>query len=343
MPHSVPTDINPNIQRIEIACAADENYAKTLAVMLYSAGAELANGYQIRAHILGERITPESKIKIEQTIAEQPIQIEWITGDFSLLDDLKISHHVSHVAYHRLLIAEVLSDLDKVLYIDSDMIVRSSLHQLWEMDFDSHLACCVPDIACPYVNARHHKSFKAALPYLCSHFPIPNFAQLKIPAEAMYFNSGLMLIDLKSWRQEMLAKQFLECLRINEKFVWCWDQYALNVVLAEKWKPLRLTWNQGSHTFEFPSERESPVDQAEYIDLRDNPDIVHFTTEWKPWDFKNNHPSRPLFFETLDKTGWNGWRPDRPPFSLKRYTDHTGAKLVKSLGISYRKIANLFS
>ena len=329
---------------VRIACAADDNYAMPLAVTLVSAAKNLQPGFDLEVFLLSGNISDKNREKLLASLADYPLTVRWIEEDFSLLDELHTSHHISHVAYYRLLLSRMLPrDLDRVLYLDSDLLVLGSLTEIWDLSFAESACYAVQDIACPIVDARAVTRSRPARPYLAALRPIPNYRQLGISAEAPYFNSGVMLIDLAAWRSEQLCQRFIDCLRENKKHVWCWDQYALNVVLAGAWSPLPLQWNQGTHVYDYPAESHSLFDDEEFTAMRDNPKIVHFTTEWKPWHFGNNHPYRHAFFEMLDQTAWAGWRPPRPNFSIRRWWNHRAMIIQKQAKISYLKFANVWS
>lgn len=326
---------------VRVACAADDNYAMPLAVTLFSAAKNLEPGFDLEVFLLNGNISDDNRTRLLDSLSGLPVQVNWIEEDFSLLDELHISHHISHVAYYRLLLSRILpEELDRVIYLDSDLLVFGSLADIWDLSFAESSCYAVPDVACPVVDAGIVTQSRHARPYLATQRPIPNYRQLGISAEAPYFNSGVMLIDLATWRSGKLCQRFVDCLRENKKHVWCWDQYALNVVLAENWSQLPLQWNQGAHAYEFPSESHSPFDHAEFISMRDNPKIVHFTTEWKPWQFGNKHPYRDAFFEMLDQTAWSGWRPERPNFSVRRWWQDRATGIRKQAKISYLKVAN---
>ena len=152
-----------------------------------------------------------------------------------------------------------------------------------------------------------------------------------------------MVLNLARWREESIDQKLLACLRDNEKYVWCWDQYALNVVFAGQWKQLPSRWNQGFHVFEYPDETFSPIPQHEFIEMRDNPAVIHFTTEFKPWDFRPHHPWRGKFYTALDETAWKGWRPKQPKFSWRSLSDRICIRVIRNCVVNYRKIRGLFT
>jgi lipopolysaccharide biosynthesis glycosyltransferase len=132
---------------------------------------------------------------------------------------------------------------------------------------------------------------------------------LRLEPELPYFNSGVLLIDLQAWRRLQLTEELIECLHENRGVVVWWDQYALNVVLARRWKLLDPRWNQGSQIYRFPNWRFSNFTKEMFRAIKKAPYVVHFTSPEKPWHPDSRHPFRRGFFHYLDRTDWAGWRP----------------------------------
>ncbi len=139
--------------------------------------------------------------------------------------------------------------------------------------------------------------------------------------DAPYFNSGLLVVDLAQWRREGYADQVLQCLRRHREHVVWWDQYALNVVLAGKWRALDRRWNQGAQIHVYPNWRESPFDREEFDRVRHSPWIVHYCSPDKPWHYFCRHPHADDFYRCLTRTAWRGWRPERPDRFVKAWWD----------------------
>lgn len=329
---------------VSVLCAADDNYAKSLCVTLRTAAEYLRADYRLRAYVIDGGITPESWEKIEKSLGEFEVQIVRINPDMERVSKLSTSHHITHTAYFRLLAAEWLpQEVSKVIYLDSDLLIQDDLSKLWGLEEKDYFCWAVPDIACPHVDARAAGfNFQKSGPYLATLSPIRNYRELGINGSDSYFNSGVMVMHLDRWRRENVSQQLLECLEENQEYVWCWDQYALNVVFAGRWGKLPLKWNQGAHAFEFPSHDHAPYDPQQYREMLEKPSIVHYTTEWKPWDYVSAHPRHELFFEKLDETEWHGWRPAKPPFSLKRTWNSMAVSVVKHCIINYRRLMSSF-
>ncbi|MEM7782259.1 MAG: glycosyltransferase family 8 protein [Planctomycetota bacterium] len=330
-----------------VLCAADDNYVMPLAVTLHSAASNLEKGNHLHVLLMDGGISESNWIGLRETLFDLPISIHIIRPDRSEIADLTISHHITHTAYFRLLAARLLpKSISKVIYLDSDVLVRGDLTELWNFDLGNDYCAAVVDISCPFINAYHaHQKYgdlKAALPFLNVIEPIRNWRELGLDGSAHYFNSGVMVLNIARWREESIEQKLLACLRDNPDYVWCWDQYALNVVFHGQWKQLPAHWNQGAHVFEYPTAAQCPISKDEFLAMRDDPSVIHFTTEFKPWKYEPFHPSQSLFFEQLDLTAWNGWRPEKPPFSWKRWWDLKAVKLIRNFLIMYRRVHSVF-
>jgi lipopolysaccharide biosynthesis glycosyltransferase len=200
------------------------------------------------------------------------------------------------------------------------MLVRRDLGELWDEPQGPHAVLATPCIAAPYIDAAvSMPSFEKCRPHLCAITPVMNYRELGLPADAPYLNGGLLVANIEMWRRENFAKQMIDCLRTHREHVLWWDQYALNVVLARRWRPLDYRWNQGTHIFAYPNWRESPVAPERFEQLRNNPWIVHFCSPSKPWHYFCKHPFRQEFFRCLRQTEWRNWRPERPKRLLKQW------------------------
>ncbi len=326
-----------------VLCASDDRYAMPLAVTLVSAVQNLKAGHELHVYVVDGGIREENKERLLSTLSQHPISLNWIDPSSIDLSDLKISHHISHTAYLRLLADRWLpKEIDKVIYLDSDLLVLNSLTELWEQPLGDAYCMAVPDIACPFLDAARNRSSAArSLPYLASWNPVPNYLALGLKGSDHYFNSGVMILNLAQWRKQNLGERLLQVLRENEKHVWCWDQYALNAVCAGHWIPLPMRWNVGGHVYEYPSSDRAPVSPADFLEMQENPAIIHFTTEFKPWDSFCTHPLKARFFDWLDRTEWSGWRPEPRTFRLGTAWEQFAVWICRKSTVSYRKLVLL--
>ncbi|MCA9233865.1 MAG: glycosyltransferase family 8 protein [Planctomycetales bacterium] len=311
MPEIANPAANVDARDPVVVLAADENFAMPLAATVRSAIDNLAPERKLRLFILDGGICADIKTKLEQSWPAGRFDVSWVDVDAGALADAPVSGHVSQVAYYRILMPRLLPEgLDRVIYLDSDLVVCADLTRLWESDFEGAPCLAVQDCAAPFVDASQAlANFNRCGPHLGSSTPIENYRELGLDPLAPYFNSGILLVDLQAWRNEDLSGQLLACLEQNSAHVLWWDQYALNVVLSGRWKPLDPRWNQGAHAFAFNTWSQSPYDATVYRQVRDEPYIIHFTTHNKPWMVSCLHPLRKQFYRYVDRTAWAGWRP----------------------------------
>jgi lipopolysaccharide biosynthesis glycosyltransferase len=296
-----------------VVLAADESFALPLAVTVRSALESLSPGRKLNLYVLDGGLSNATKQRLVRSWPEGRYHVSWLRVDASVLAHVPTSGHVNLVSYFRILMPWLLPvELERVIYLDADLIVRADLAQLWDCQLTDRLCLAAQDCAAPYIDASAALvNYDRCGPHLGSPRPVANFRQLGLDPLAPYFNAGVLLVDLAGWRAADLPTQMLACLKQNHEHVLWWDQYALNVVLAGRWGALDTRWNQGSNIYAYPGWSHSPFDRQTFERLRDEPHIVHFTTRYKPWKVSCLHPLRRLFFQYVDRTDWAGWRPSR--------------------------------
>lgn len=307
MPASQPKEITA-------ATAADEGYALPLAVTVRSAIDSLGPHRRLRLFVLDGGIEPNTRRRLEQSWVDPRVQIEWLRPDSGLVDHLPVSDHVSKSCYLRLMLPDLLpGDVGKLVYFDSDMLIRRDLGALHAEPLGDDLALAVQEMTAPWIDAELIvDDYPSRHRYLSAARPVPNYRELGLRPEAMYFNSGLLVFDAARWRAEGVGRQVFDCLETNKDHVLWWDQYALNVVLAGRWRAIDPRWNQTAGIFNYPSWRESPLGREEFSRLRRDPWIVHYCSPVKPWQYFCGHPFRGEFYQTMEQTDWRGWRPTPP-------------------------------
>lgn len=142
----------------------------------------------------------------------------------------EFAQHISHAMYLRLVAPTVVPDsVERLVYLDSDMLCTSSLAQLSTLDLNGQVIGAVRDI---YTRRFSDQGY---LPGLLS------YPQLSGSLE--YFNSGMLVIDVARWRQERVTEDCFRYIRRHADNLRFPDQDALNYVLAGKWLRLPHQWN----------------------------------------------------------------------------------------------------
>ena len=221
----------------------------------------------------------------------------------------KINHHFSPANYYRLQAAELVPE-DKVLYFDSDLIIQGSILNLLETDLENHLLAAVADPQ------------------------IMDFDRLELNAEQGYFNSGVMMLNLKVWRELNLGIKVLDYCMTHPKRIQYADQCGLNAVLKGDWLRLHPRWNVMT-SFYNPKHAASATRYfgSEFNFAVQNPIIIHFSDSPKPWELRNKHPLKKLYWSYLNQTEYKRRFPEDLTISnLIRWA------LPQRLKMEYRKL-----
>lgn len=286
-----------------LVCAADNLYAMPLAVTVRSALENLKSDQQVILFILDGGIKDRNKRKILNSLSSEKCEVTFLSVSGSLVEGVENRHfetgtkHLPIVAYYRLLIPDLLPDhYEKVVYLDCDLVVKGDLGQLWQINLEEHYALAVQDMW------THSVSHPAGL---------LNYQALGIPSDAKYFNSGVLVINLKKWRADQISAKAIDYLQHNREYVRWHDQDVLNALLAGQWGELDPRWNVNIFLFSGDSaQKNSPFSDDVYNDIIRDPYIIHFTSGDKPW-VSPHAPCNEHFFHFVDLTSWSGWRPTR--------------------------------
>lgn len=282
---------------VSVVCAADEGYVMPLATMVFSLIEQLSSDCRLRLFVIDGGITPSSREKLCQTINPNRATIEWITPSPNLIQrvsQLKTSGHIAISAYYRILIPDLLpQDIDKVIYLDCDLIIRGNLRGLWNQDLGDNYLLAVQDMGIETVSSKDG---------------LLNYQDLGLSPNQKYFNSGVLLLNLPKWRSTNLAWRTIEYIETNRRFIRFHDQDGLNAVIAGDWGEMHPMWNQTPDIYRnWRNWEESVFSEEVYNVARYAPKIIHFASSEKPWN-TFIHPNRDLFYHYLDKTPWAGWR-----------------------------------
>lgn len=292
---------------INIICTIDNNYVQHCGVMICSVLSNIKDE-EVHFTIINNGLESSLKNQLKKIIHDFQQHVSFLKVDEDQLKGAMVSCHVSLATYYRLLIPELIDDtIDKVLFLDSDIIVRANINELWNINIDNstHAAAVNPNIS-------------------------PGFkANLGIAADNSYFNAGVMLINLKAWRELEITIKAIDFINQYPERITFWDQDVLNYLLYQSWTKLEPIWNAQEAIFNnnFTAE-ELGYKKDEYNQARNNPRIVHFTGAGycKPWYYHCQHPFKQEYYAYLKKTPWRNFRPLGEP-SLK--------SKLKSKAISY--------
>lgn len=287
---------------LEIVACTDKRNVMPTCVMMCSVCVNNPD-LIIRFHIITDvDVADEDRDDIATVVApyKNRARIEFYHITEQILDCSfpKLNEKITRPAYFRLFVAEMLpSTIDKVLYLDGDVIVRHSLKELWDMDLSNFALAAVSDMR--EGSTDRYEGFGYS-------------------NNQGYFNSGVLLINLAYWRQHQATKQFEEFIQKRYETIRFHDQDVLNYIFREQKKMIPIKYNlQDGFLCKTPEYDESRYGE-EVIAARKDPVIVYFTWNSKPWKYSYSpNPFRSSFYKYQKLTKWKGVFIDERPYSVR--------------------------
>lgn len=273
----------------------------------------------LNIYVFNDGLSRSSRSYIYQTGTEYGIDIQFVDMATTCLDRFPTTSEFSKSVYYRFLLAELFPDDDKLLYLDSDIIVSSSLKSLWETDIKDYACGCVMDFANGNITLRN----RAGL-YL----------------KDIYFNSGVLLLNLAFWREHKIKDKLFHYVAENSKKILYPDQDALNGVLKGKVRHLGLRYNvQSGFFYEFSNVLFEQDYWEECLCACNNPAIIHFTSPDKPWYSNCRHPLKGEFLKYYELSIFKSkkLRSREKSFSERMNTLKLIIRLLKPAKVPYRK------
>lgn len=305
------------MNEFNILCCPDNNYTPYCGIMLTSLFENnKETGFTI--YIVTANITSANKEQLEQLCKSYNNRIEIIEIDNKILDNCPIREgdHVSIAAYYRIFAPILLpEEINKILYLDGDIIINNSIADFYNTNIDNYALGGIIDE--DYLSQKKYN-------------------RLGIPFNKEYINSGVLLINLKYWREHNLTDKCLSYIDKNKKNIVQHDQDVLNAVLNGNIKQLPLKYNfQTGFLFKNVYPFDDKV-KNEISDTAYNPTVIHYTTIRKPWVKRCQHPYRNHFHYYRKKSLWkNTTMIDSD--SLKAKFIYYLANIVWTLGLKKRQ------
>lgn len=288
---------------ISVVYICDEYYVMPTCVSVQSIYENKKNSiYNI--YIIGVELSEKSK-KLIKSIKLKNVNIKLFTFD-NKYEQLNTTHvSVSKSALFKFDIPWILKDLDKVLYIDSDTVVADDLNELFKTDITDYYAGVVKDLTSIYV-----------------------FKDNERVGTSSYFNSGMMLLNLKNLRKDNISQKLLEY-KLNSSSVKYMDQDCFNVVLAPSIKFLPSEYNYMTSNEALYENNICKCDIGNAV-------IIHYTPQ-KPWK-QEDMPYVKLWDKYFRKSVCKNFKLEKTKaFIYKQKIDNKRIIHIGKIKISYHK------
>lgn len=241
------TDNQPISNKV-IALAADERYCDKVMTTIKSI---CFHNRDITFYLFNRDISAEWFDSLNHYLRQINCQIIDVKINLEVLKNYKTLEHISSEAtYYRYFISEAIPD-NKVLYLDSDLVVNGSLDVLFELDLqDNFVAATLDDIA-----KNYHKTIN--------------------------FNAGVLLINNRLWKKENITEKAIAISNEKVNELPDGDQSVLNILFENRWAELNplLNYLVGAEYLYLKNNLPNLIIRKE----NQMPVILHFNTQYKPW------------------------------------------------------------
>ena len=231
----------------------NKNYIYPLLVMLYSLLKN--NPYSITVYILHKDLEKEEITYIKNSLKNK-LEVIDIKMDDRKLKGAPVSKKFPITMYYRLFAWKYLpKDVDKILYLDPDIIVNKDIMELYEIDLKED-----------YFAASTHVGF---------FIKVFNDIRLNIKYQDIYVNSGVLLMNLKELRKSFITeKEIYTYIHKNKRKLFLPDQDVLSKLYKGKIRKIE------AKKFNFT---EKMVKKRSISCVKNQISIIHYCGRKKPW------------------------------------------------------------
>ena len=277
---------------MDIAIAFDKNYLQPFYALITSIFASNKKT-QINIHSIISGISEDEINKIKEFCKQNNAQFFIYNIDYSLTSQFVLTNKWTQAVYYRLFFPKLVpSSVEKLLYLDTDIIVINELNSLFDIDLENFPVAAVYD---NYVKKQE---------------------LIGIHEEGIYFNSGVLLINVNEWNKQEITEQAIQYLNQYPERIKFVDQCALNAVLIGNWLAMESKYNT-MYSY-LPAWEEG---FSRFNNAISNVNIIHFTLH-RPWNMLCKNRARIFYDYYLKKS---------PSIKKKIWTDFSFNKLFTYL------------
>lgn len=284
------------MMKAHIVYASDDKFCEILGVSLVSLYDNSRDLDEIAIYILDSGISEENKNKLQSIATEyQREKIIFLPAkDITQILKMNVNTDRGSVSqYARLFVSTLLpKDLNRVIYLDCDIIIKQSIKKLWTVDLEGKTIGALMDAFSRYYRMN-----------------------IDLNPEDIMFNSGVMVIDLIKWKENNAEKRLLEFIAKKKGRIQQGDQGALNAILSKETYCLNPAFNSVTIFYDFSYEemmqyRRPPQFYSKEMveNAVENPVLIHFTTSFlskRPWIVGCQHKYVGEWIKYKNMSPWN--------------------------------------
>jgi lipopolysaccharide biosynthesis glycosyltransferase len=263
-----------NKKIVPVFFSSDENYLPFMAVALKSIKDNTKKDTLYKVYVLCEGISNDKKDRLNFLI-DDTMSIDFVDVS-SKINSIRQEMHLTLRDYYtltiffRLFIPTLFPNLDKAIYIDSDIVVLGDLTDLYDTDLKNNLLGVVVDQVVSNIDPFKY--------YTSKH--------LGVNADE-YFNSGVLCMNLSALRDFKLEDKFVSIIKNHTLETVAPDQDYLNYLCKGRVKYLSAGWDKMSIT-----DTDMPIKDVK---------LIHYNMYNKPWLY-SDVPYEKFFWQYAKST-----------------------------------------
>jgi lipopolysaccharide biosynthesis glycosyltransferase len=289
---------------MDIVACTDKRFVMPTGVMMYSVCCNNEDADIVFHLVCSNNVSDKDKAdlcgEISKFSGKKIVFYDIDTNFVEKIPAITNRTDITITAYFRLFLTEILPDtIDKVLYLDGDVIVRNAILPLWNLDISNYPIAAATD---------------------CMVAVEPEeFERLGYPMSYGYFNSGVCILNLDYWRKNNCIKDFIGLLVDGDKLRY-YDQDVLNMLFHTSKLDLPIKYNlMCDYVYKNPKWSNTKFEK-EISEALQDPVIIHYAGSGdKPWYkyIRNKSPLSALFYKYQNYTMWKGIKYDLRSPKLK--------------------------
>jgi len=247
---------------LNILVTLNSNYIKPLKIMLKSLFINNPKE-DFSIYIMHSSLTALELQDIRSLVENHGHRLFEISVKGGYFDEAPVVKHYSKEMYYRLLAARFLpQDMDRILYLDPDILIINSIRELYDT--------CLGD--CLYAAAYHDRVSVKSI----------NRLRLRPYEIEEYYNSGVLLCNLPRQREVINEKEIFDFVEKNKSTLILPDQDILNALYSKSIKPVdEILYNYDPRFYNYYKIISNGKYDMDYIIY--NSSIIHFCGKQKPW------------------------------------------------------------
>ncbi len=275
---------------INISYACNEAYMEQTTVSLVSLFKNCSSPSKLHIFFIDMGVTDFSKDEMRKLVESYGSQLTIVPFEsiaFDLNTSEKTGRHIKSV-YAKLFYGR-LPNIEKIIYLDSDMVITGDIKNLWDIDLNGNVVAGVETL--------HTVEDNKKIGYLASDRAI---------------NDGMVVMDLRKWRDEKYLEKCLEFIEENNGEPPVLSEGTINAVCKGNIQIIHPRYNLMSAIVGESIKKIEGLTGRKYYTQKEideatrNPCIIHYLSGFynRPWCKRCTHPMKDEYLKYRKMTKW---------------------------------------